>query len=105
MVWLILIASGLLETVWAAALEASARFTRLWPTVIFLVACALSMLGLGHALHSLPLGTAYAVWTGIGTVGAAVYGMVFLHDPMTAVRLFCLLLIVAGVIGLRVITA
>ncbi|MEW2357091.1 multidrug efflux SMR transporter [Spirillospora sp. NPDC029432] len=104
MVWVILIVAGLLETVWAAALEASARFTRLWPTVLFVVALALSMWGLGHALHSLPLGTAYAVWTGIGAVGAAVYGMVFLDDPVTAARLLCLLLIVAGVVGLRVIT-
>lgn len=104
MVWLILIAAGLLETVWAAALEASGRFTKAWPTAVFLVALTLSMLGLGHALHSLPLGTAYAVWTGIGAVGAAVYGMLYLHDPVTAARVVCLLLIVAGVVGLRVIT-
>lgn len=105
MVWLILIAAGLMETVWAAALESSDRFTRPVPTVIFLVALALSMLGLGHALQSLPLGTAYAIWTGIGAVGAAVYGMVVLDDPVTAARIVCLLLIVAGVVGLRVVAS
>jgi quaternary ammonium compound-resistance protein SugE len=104
-VWLILIAAGLMETVWAAALEASHQFSRVGPTVLFLVALALSMVGLGHALQSLPLGTAYAVWTGIGAVGAAVYGMAVLHDPVTFARIVCLLLIVAGVVGLRFVAA
>ncbi|GAA2596230.1 multidrug efflux SMR transporter [Actinomadura fulvescens] len=104
MVWLILIVAGLMETVWAAALEKSQRFTKLWPTVLFLVALAASMGGLGHSLRELPLGTAYAVWVGIGAVGTAVFGMVWLHEPATAGRLVCLALILVGVVGLKILT-
>ncbi|MFC9973658.1 DMT family transporter [Spirillospora sp. NPDC127200] len=104
MVWLVLVFAGLMETVWAAALERSERFTRLWPTLLFLVALAASMLGLGHSLRELPLGTAYAVWVGIGAVGTVVYGMLWLHEPVTTARVICLLLIVGGVVGLRLLT-
>ncbi|WP_030263628.1 DMT family transporter [Streptomyces violens] len=103
MAWLVLIVSGVLETVWATALEASKNFSRLWPSVLFLVALALSMGGLSYAVNQIPLGTAYGVWVGIGAVGTAVYGMVALGDPVTAARLVCLLLIIAGVVGLKLL--
>ncbi|GAA2475110.1 quaternary ammonium compound efflux SMR transporter SugE [Streptomyces thermolineatus] len=103
MAWFVLIVSGVLETVWAAALEASRSFSRPRPTVLFVVALVLSMGGLAYALRSLPLGTGYAVWVGIGAAGAAVYGMVALGEPVTAARIVCLTLIVAGVAGLKLL--
>ncbi|WP_151773931.1 DMT family transporter [Streptomyces abyssomicinicus] len=99
--WLVLIVSGLLETVWAVALNASRGFTRLVPTLLFAAALVLSMGGLAYAMRSIPIGTGYAVWVGIGAVGTALYGMLFLHEPATAARLICLALIVGGVVGLK----
>ena len=101
--WGVLIVSGCLETLWATALEASRNFHRLGPSLLFLVALAGSMAGLAYAVAHIPLGTAYAVWVGIGAVGTAVYGMAVLGDPVTAARLLCLLLIVGGVVGLKLL--
>lgn len=101
MAWLTLILSGVLEAVWAAALAESEGFSRLAPSVVFAVALALSMAGLSYALRTLPVGTAYGVWVGIGAVGAALYGIVALGESTSLLRLGCLLLIVAGVVGLR----
>ncbi|GJF30113.1 quaternary ammonium compound-resistance protein SugE [Kitasatospora sp. NE20-6] len=103
MAWLVLIVAGVLETVWVVALEATKGFSRLVPTVVFGVALAASMAGLAYALRSIPLGTGYAVWVGIGAVGTALYGMAALGDAATAARLTCLLLIVCGVLGLKVL--
>ncbi|EHR63145.1 DMT family transporter [Saccharomonospora cyanea] len=101
MAWVVLVVSGVLETVWAAALEASRGFSRLWPSLLFLVALAASMAGLAYALRTIPVGTGYAVWVGIGAVGTAVYGMVALEEPASVVRLLCLAMIIGGVVGLR----
>ena len=101
MAWLVLVLSGVLETVWAAALAASKGFTRPWPSVLFAVALLSSMAGLAYALRSIPVGTGYAVWVGIGAVGTALFGMLWLGEPATAVRITCLVLIIAGVLGLR----
>lgn len=101
MSWILLVLSGILETVWAAALAQSRGFSRLVPSVVFLVALVLSMGGLALALRTIPIGTGYAVWVGIGAVGTAVYGMVALGEPATTARLLCLLAIVAGVVGLK----
>jgi quaternary ammonium compound-resistance protein SugE len=101
MAWITLVVSGVLETVWAAALAQSRGFTRLVPSVVFGVALVLSMLGLAYALRSIPVGTGYAVWVGIGAVGTAAYGMVALGEPATAARLLCLVAIVGGVVGLK----
>ncbi|BBF99185.1 MULTISPECIES: DMT family transporter [Pseudonocardia] len=101
MAWVYLVVSGLLETVWAAALSQSRGFSRLGPSVLFGVALFLSMGGLALALRELPVGTAYAIWVGIGAVGTAIYGMVALGEPATTARLLCLLAIVAGVVGLK----
>lgn len=103
MAWVVLVVSGLLETVWAAALARSAAFSRLVPSVVFAVALALSMAGLAYALRALPVGTAYAVWVGIGAVGTAAYGMAALGEPATAARVLCLVAIVAGVAGLKIL--
>ncbi|MFE4514741.1 DMT family transporter [Kitasatospora sp. NPDC056783] len=103
MAWLVLLVSGLLETVWAVALESSKGFTRLVPSLVFGVALLFSMGGLAYAMRTIPIGTGYAVWVGIGAIGTAVYGMVALGDQATAARIACLLLIVSGVVGLKVL--
>ncbi|KJS56455.1 multidrug efflux SMR transporter [Streptomyces rubellomurinus] len=103
MAWLVLIVSGLLETVWAVALESSKGFSRLVPSAVFGVALLLSMGGLAYAMRTIPIGTGYAVWVGIGAVGTALYGMAVLGDAVTAARIGCLLLIVSGVVGLKVL--
>jgi quaternary ammonium compound-resistance protein SugE len=101
MAWIALVVSGILETVWAAALAQSRGFTRLLPSVVFAVAIVLSMAGLSYALRTIPIGTGYAVWVGIGAVGTAAYGMAALGEPATTARLLCLVAIVAGVVGLK----
>src|SRR5919112_1930074 len=104
MTWVILFVAGLFEIAWAVGLKYTEGFTRLWPTVGTIVALVASMTLLGIALRTLPLGTAYAVWTGIGSVGTAVLGIVLFREPATALRLVCIGLIVAGIIGLKVAT-
>jgi quaternary ammonium compound-resistance protein SugE len=99
--WLVLLLAGLFEVGWAVGLKYTAGFTRLWPTLGTAVALVASMALLATALRTLPLGTAYAVWTGIGTVGTAVLGIVLFREPVTAVRLMCIGLIVTGIVGLR----
>jgi quaternary ammonium compound-resistance protein SugE len=99
--WLVLLVSGVLETVWVAALSRSAGFSRLVPSVVFVVALVLSMAGLAWALRAIPVGTGYAVWVGIGAVGAVLYGMAVLGEPATVLRLLCLGAVVAGVVGLK----
>jgi quaternary ammonium compound-resistance protein SugE len=104
MTWLILLGAGLLEVAWAVGLKYSAGFTRPLPAVLTLLAMAGSVLMLGLALRQLPLGTAYAVWTGIGTVGTAIYGIAVLGEPAGAARLVCIALIVAGILGLKLLS-
>lgn len=104
MAWIVLLVAGVFEIGWAVGLKYTAGFTRLWPTVGTGVALVASMGLLGVALRTLPLGTAYAVWTGIGTVGTAVLGIVLFREPASAVRLLCIGLIVAGIIGLRLVS-
>ena len=104
MAWVVLFIAGLLEVGWAVGLKYTDGFTRLWPSVATGVALIASMALLGAALRTLPLGTGYAVWTGIGTVGTAVLGIVLFREPATAMRLVCIGLIVAGIIGLKLAT-
>lgn len=101
--WVVLVLSGLLETVWAVGLPRTDGFTRLGPSAIVLLAMAGSVYGLALAVRVLPVGTAYAVWTGIGTVGAVAVGILVLGEPRTAARLACLGLIVAGIAGLKIL--
>lgn len=104
MAWVVLIMAGLFEIGWAVGLKYTAGFTRLWPTLATAAAIIASMGLLGLALRSLPLGTAYAVWTGIGTIGTAVLGMILFREPATVWRLFCIALILAGIVGLKLAT-
>lgn len=103
MSWIVLFVAGLLEVGWAVGLKYTAGFTRLVPSVATLAAMAGSVGLLGLALRDLPLGTAYAVWTGIGTVGTAIYGIAVLGEPSEAARLVCIALIVAGILGLKIL--
>lgn len=100
--WIILLVAALLEIVWAVGLKYTAGFTRLWPSVGTLAAMAASMYLLALAARELPIGTAYAVWTGIGAVGTAVIGMLWLGEPANAARVVCIAMIVGGVAGLKV---
>ena len=104
MPWLFLIVAGLLEVGWAIGLKYTEGFMRLWPSVATAASMAGSVILLGLAMKHLPVGTAYAVWTGIGAVGTAILGMVLLGEPASAGRLVCLGLIVAGIVGLKVFT-
>jgi quaternary ammonium compound-resistance protein SugE len=104
MAWVALIVSGLFETVWAAALAESKGFTRPGPVVLFVLGLIASIVGLSYALRELPVGTGYTIWVGIGAVGTGIYGMVALGEPVTALRLLCLSLIVGGVVGLKLLS-
>ncbi|SRR5690606_24463923 len=99
--WLVLIVSGLFETVWAVGLKYTEGFTRLLPSLGVLAAMAVSVYGLSLAVRALPVGTAYAVWAGIGAVGTAAVGLVLFGEPRTAARLACIALIVTGIVGLK----
>ena len=101
MSWLYLVVAGLLEIVWAIGLKYTEGFTKLWPSVITLAAMIASVWFLALALRAIPVGTGYAVWTGIGAVGTAILGIVLFAEPATAARLFCIGLIVAGILGLK----
>lgn len=100
--WILLLVAAGLEVVWAIGLKYTHGFTRLWPSVGTIAAMAASMYLLALAARTLPIGTAYAVWTGIGAVGTAVLGIMILKEPATAARLACIGLIVAGVVGLKI---
>lgn len=99
--WAALLAAGLFEVAWALGLKYSDGLTRFWPTMATIVAIALSFALMSLALRSLPFGTAYAVWTGIGAVGSILVGMLLYSEPTDPVRLVCLTLIVAGMVGLK----
>lgn len=99
--WVVLILAGCIEVLMALSLKESHGFTRLWPSVLFVIFAVVSFGMLSYALRTLPVGTAYAVWTGIGAAGTAILGMVFLGEPRDAVRLVSISLIIAGVVGLR----
>jgi quaternary ammonium compound-resistance protein SugE len=99
--WGVLLLAGLCEVAWAIGLKYTEGFSRLWPSVWTLAAMALSVVLLGWSLKTLPVGTAYAVWTGIGAVGTAILGMVLFGESREAARLVCIGLIVAGILGLK----
>lgn len=105
MAWIVLALAGLLEIGWAVGLKHSEGFTRLWPSVLTVAAMVASVGLLGLALKTLPLGTAYAVWTGIGTVGTAILGMALFGEPAGAARLLCIAAIVGGIAGLKLLHA
>lgn len=103
MSWIILIASGLLEAVWATALGKAEGFTRLWPSIVFGVALAASMAGLAFAMRDISTGTAYAVWVGIGASLTVLYAMLFDGEPVSIVKILLILGLVGCVIGLKIV--
>jgi quaternary ammonium compound-resistance protein SugE len=103
--WAVLVMAGLFEVGWAVGLKYTDGFTRVGPSVLTVVSMVVSLALLGLALRTLPLGTAYAVWTGIGTIGTAVLGIWLFEESGAAVRLTCIGLIVAGIVGLKLVSA
>ncbi len=101
MAWILLVVAGLLEIVWAVGLKYSEGWTKLWPSIITLIALVTSFILLAQAMRTLPVGTAYAVWTGIGAAGAALLGMLMLGEPASVARLVSLGLIVCGIVSLK----
>ena len=104
MAWVLLFIAGLFEVVWAIGLKYTAGFTKLWPSVGTIAAMAVSFVLLSQALKTIPVGTGYAIWTGIGAVGTVIVGMAILGEPRDAARIFCLFLIIAGIVGLKVVS-
>lgn len=105
MAWMILVVAGVFEVAWAIGLKYTEGFTRLWPSVFTLVAMGISVILLSLALRTIPVGTGYAIWTGIGAVGTALLGILLFKEPATAARLVCIGLIVAGIVGLKVFSS
>jgi quaternary ammonium compound-resistance protein SugE len=103
MAWVYLFVAGLFEIAWAIGLKYTDGFSRVVPSLLTLASMIISVALLGLALKTLPVGTGYAVWTGIGTIGTALLGVVLFGEPATAVRLVCIGLIVAGILGLRLV--
>jgi quaternary ammonium compound-resistance protein SugE len=104
MAWVYLTVAGLLEIVWAIGLKYTEGFSKLGPTAITVAAMLASIVLLGIALRDLPVGTGYAIWTGIGTIGTAVLGILLFQEPATALRLASIGLIVAGIVGLKLVS-
>lgn len=104
MPWIYLVAAGLTEIIWAVGLKHSDGFKKLWPSIFTVIMMLLSFVLLSQAMRKLPLGTAYAVWTGIGAVGTVIYGMVRLNEPRDVARIVCVAVIVGGIIGLKALT-
>jgi len=104
MAWIILVVAGMLEVGWAVGLKYTEGFTRLWPSITTLSAMGASVALMGVAVRTLPVGTVYAVWTGIGTIGTVIVGIVFFGESASFVRLFCVLMIFSGIIGLKLVT-
>jgi quaternary ammonium compound-resistance protein SugE len=101
MTWVILLIAGLFEVAWAIGLKYTEGFTRLWPSVATIVAMVLSVWLLGVAMKSLPVGTAYAVWVGVGAVGTVILGIALFNEPASTARLISVALIIAGIVGLK----
>ena len=101
MAWVYVFVAGIFEVVWVIGIKYADGFTRLWPSVGTVVAMSVSMVCLSLAVRAIPIGTAYAVWTGIGAAGAAIVGMILFHEPRDVARLFFIALIVSGVAGLK----
>jgi quaternary ammonium compound-resistance protein SugE len=103
MAWVFLVLAGFFEVVWAVALKYSENFTKIMPTIIFFVTASLSVLLLNLSMKMIPLGTAYAVWTGIGIIGTVLFGAIFFGEPITIIKIVCFSFIVFGILGLRLV--
>ncbi|KAB2886097.1 MAG: quaternary ammonium compound efflux SMR transporter SugE [Albidovulum sp.] len=104
MAWFYLFLAGLMEVGWAIGLKYTDGFTRFWPSLLTSVAIIASMIFLALALRTLPMGTAYAIWTGIGTIGTVAFGILLFNEPSDVLRLACIGLILAGIIGLKFVS-
>jgi len=104
MAWFYLLLAGLMEVGWAVGLKYTERLTRFWPTLFTGVTIVASMIFLALALRTLPMGTAYAVWTGIGTIGTVMLGIILFSEPADATRLACIGLVIAGIVGLKLVS-
>lgn len=104
MSWIFLVAAGLLEIVWAVGLKYTEGFTKLYPSLITITAMILSFGFLSTALKTIPMGTAYAVWVGIGAIGVALIGILFNNEPKDVLRILCLGMILAGIVGLKILS-
>lgn len=103
--WLVLFVAGLFEIAWAVGLKYSDGFTKLWPSIFTITSMIISMGLLAYAVKHLPVGTAYAVWTGIGAVGTAILGMILFNESKEFIRIFFIFLIIVGIVGLKLFTA
>ena len=103
MPWFILFIAGLFEVAWAVGIKYTEGWTRLWPVVFTVLAMIASFYLLSMALKNIPMGTAYAVWTGIGTIGTVIYGIIYFKEPTDILRILCILLIICGIVGLRIL--
>lgn len=101
MAWVVLVIAGLFEVAWAIGLKYTDGFSRFWPSAATVTAMVVSVVLLGWAMRTLPVGTAYAVWTGIGAIGTVVLGIILFGEPATVARLVCIGLILAGIVGLK----
>ena len=101
MAWMFLLIAGFFEIVWAISLKYTDGFTRLWPSIATVVAMGISMVCISFALRTIPMGTAYAMWTGIGAAGTVIVGMLLFNEPRDAVRLLSIAAILAGIVGLK----
>ena len=104
MPWFILFIAGLFEVVWAVGIKYTDGWTKFWPAVFTVLAMLASFYLLSLALKHIPMGTAYAIWTGIGTIGTVVYGIIYFKEPADLLRIICILLIVSGIAGLRILS-
>ena len=102
MAWIYLLIAGALEIQWAVTMKYTDGFSKLWPSVFCVLGMAASVYFLALAQKTLPLGTSYAIWTGIGAVGAAIFGMILFNEPRDMARILCILLIVVGILGLKI---
>ncbi len=105
MAWTLIVVAGFFEIVWATLLKFTDGFTRLWPSIGTVLAMGISMVCMSFALRTIPMGTAYVVWTGIGAVGTVILGIVLFHEPRNVVRLLCIVMIIAGIVGLKLSSA
>jgi quaternary ammonium compound-resistance protein SugE len=101
MAWFYLLIAGILEVVWAVGMKYSEGWTKLYPSIFTIVSMIIGFYFLSLSVKTLPLGTAYAVWTGIGTIGTVIFGIIFFKEPFDLIKAICILLIVAGIVGLK----
>jgi quaternary ammonium compound-resistance protein SugE len=103
MSWFILFIAGLFEVIWAIGIKYTEGWTKLWPSVFTVLAMIASFYLLSMALKTIPMGTAYAIWTGVGIIGTAIFGIIYFKEPTDILRMVCILLIIIGIIGLRIL--